>query len=61
MDIKYPVNCPLMGGSPIDAGTCFDIHMVVSGEAPNWTAPEKIFKTPDFKDVCNQCKYHRED
>ena len=46
MDIKYPVNCPLMGGCSIDIGTCFDIHMVVSGEAPKWTAPEKIYETP---------------
>ena len=61
MDIKYPVNCPLMGGMNIDEGTCFDIHMVVSGEAPEWTAPEEIREIQDFKEVCNKCKYHRED
>lgn len=61
MDIKYPVNCPLMGGCSIDIGTCFDIHMVVSGEAPKWTVPEKIYETPNFKDVCSRCQYHRED
>lgn len=61
MDINYPVNCPLMRDSPIDIGTCFDIHMVVSGEAPKWTAPDEIYETPDFKEVCNKCQYHRED
>ena len=61
MDINYPVNCPLMRDRPIDIGTCFDIHMVVSGEAPKWTVPDEIYETPDFKEVCNKCQYHRED
>ena len=34
------------------AGTSVDIK---------WTAPEKIYETPNFNDVCNQCQYHRED
>lgn len=60
VDFDYPVRCPLMG-TKIDMGTCFDIHMVVCGEAPKWSAPEKIFKTDDFEYVCNSCRYHRYD
>ena len=59
-DIKYPVECPLMGEA-IDIGTCFDIHMVVCGEAPKWTAPQKIYDTENYVDVCNNCQFHRED
>lgn len=61
MDINYPVNCPLMGNKPIDMDTCFDIHMVVRGEAPIRTAPAEIFDSADFAEICNRCKYHRED
>ena len=59
-EIKYPVDCPLMG-KLIDEGTCFDIHMVVCGEAPKWTAPEKIYKFENYKEICNHCKFHRDD
>lgn len=59
--IEYPVACPLLEGRPISIGECFDIHMVVSGEAPKWTAPKEIFDTPDYAGVCNRCKYHRYD
>ena len=37
-DIIYPVPCPLMDNKLIDAGICFDIHMVVSKWAPKYTA-----------------------
>lgn len=60
MDIKYPVPCPLMEAE-IDIGTCFDIHMVVCGEAPKWTAPDKAVNKKNFKDICNSCPYHRDD
>ena len=60
MSIRYPVECPLMQ-EKIDSGTCFDIHMVVCGEAPKWTAPAKILEKEDYKSICNQCQYHRED
>lgn len=60
-EIKYPVKCPLMGNEPIDMGTCFDIHMVVLGEAPKWTAPQRIYETSNYVEVCNNCQYHRND
>lgn len=60
MVIEYPVACPIMG-EPIDMGTCFDIHMVVSGEAPKWTAPKAATDKADFEKICNNCPYHRDD
>ena len=61
MDIKYPVPCPLMGGKEIDCGTCFDIHMVVEGDAPAYTAPAEAVGKEKFRDICNNCPYHRDD
>ena len=60
MDIKYPVMCPLMGHE-INADECFDIHMVVGGWAPLRTAPEKATSTENYKEICNNCPYHRND
>lgn len=61
MDINYPVLCPLMGGKEIDINTCFDIHMVVSSEAPEYTAPQEIYRHSDYRAVCNACPNHRND
>lgn len=61
MDIKYPVPCPLMDGMEIDCGTCFDIHMVVEGDAPSYTAPKKAVEKEGFRNICNSCIYHRDD
>lgn len=58
-DLKE-VRCPLMD-QIIAYGICFDIHMVVEGSAPAWTAPEKAINTPNFKDICLKCQYHRFD
>jgi hypothetical protein len=58
--INYPVECPLMN-KKIEENTCFDIHMVVSGEAPKYTAPEEIFNVLNYQSVCKNCKYHRND
>ncbi|MDD4508143.1 MAG: hypothetical protein PHN26_04310 [Eubacteriaceae bacterium] len=60
ISFEYPVMCPLMGEA-IDKDTCFDIHMVVIGEAPKETAPDRIFKNNSYIDICNNCKYHRND
>ena len=60
MDIKYPVMCPLMKRE-ISSGVFFDIHMVVCGEAPKRTAPKEVFDTENYCEICNGCKYHRED
>lgn len=60
MDIKYPVLCPLMQ-KEIFAGECFRIHLVVGGEAPTWVAPQKVIDTPNFKQICYGCQYHRDD
>lgn len=54
------VNCPLMSGE-IDDVICFDIHMVVEGVAPEYTAPEKAVRVPGYKDICLKCKNHRDD
>lgn len=54
------VNCPLMGGS-IDDEICFDIHMVVEGAAPEWTAPEKAVQVAGYENICLQCPNHRDD
>lgn len=60
MDIEYPVQCPLMG-EKIDMEICFDIHMVVERDAPDWTAPKKAVSNPDFRGICLNCPYHRDD
>ena len=60
MDIKYTVRCPLMEAE-VDAGVCFDIHMVVDGWAPKYTAPEKAVSKEGFKEICIKCPYHRYD
>ena len=61
MTIEYPVSCPLMDGEKIDRGTCFDIHMVVEGDAPPYTAPEQAISKGNFRDICCSCIYHRDD
>lgn len=60
MDINYPVKCPLMERE-ITAGECFDIHMVVDGWAPEWTAPTKATSVDGYVDICKNCIYHRND
>lgn len=60
MSIEYPVKCPITD-EWLDMGTCFDIHMVVSGEAPEWTAPISATSRDNYKDICNNCPYHRND
>lgn len=61
MDYKYPVSCPLLHDELINEEICFDIHMVVCGDAPEYTAPSDIFANADYKSVCQNCQYHRED
>ena len=45
----------------IDEGICYDIHMNVEGLAPEWTIPEKVLETPDYKKTWLQCPNHRDD
>lgn len=54
------VECPLMN-EIIEDVICFDIHMVVDGGAPEFTAPEKAVQTPGFRDICLNCPNHRDD
>jgi hypothetical protein len=61
MDIPYPVPCPLLGAREIDIGTCFDIHMVVEGTAPKYTAPKEIYNHEDYVEICQNCPFHRDD
>ena len=60
MDIKYPVMCPLME-MEISEVECFDIHMVVDGWAPEYTAPEKATSTKEYREACKGCPFHRND
>ncbi|WP_417420768.1 hypothetical protein [Hominenteromicrobium sp.] len=60
MDIKYPVPCPLMGAE-IAEEICFDIHCVVDGGTPERFAPKKARETPNYKQICKNCPYHRDD
>ena len=61
MDIEYPVKCPLLGNQLVEMDVCFDIHMVVCGEAPRYTAPREIYEHEDFENICERCQYHRDD
>ncbi len=54
------VDCPLMGEF-IDDVVCFDIHMVVEGSAPEYTAPHKAVETSGYKNICLKCPHHRDD
>lgn len=54
------INCPLME-TEIDDGICFDIHMNVEGLAPDWTIPDEVLKTTDYKQICLKCPNHRDD
>lgn len=54
------VKCPLMKEN-IDDVICFDIHMVVEGSAPEYTAPEKAVHTPGYKEICLNCPNHKDD
>lgn len=44
----YPVECPLMKDKKIDINTCFEIHMVVQGDAPTRIAPKEIFENGNY-------------
>ena len=54
------VKCPLME-AVIDDAICFDIHMVVEGCAPEYTAPKKAIQTLGYKEICLKCPNHRDD
>lgn len=54
------VNCPLME-EKIEDVICFDIHMVVDGGAPEFTAPRKAIQVPKYREICLKCPHHRED
>lgn len=54
------VNCPLME-EKIEDVICFDIHMVVDGGAPEFTAPRKAIQKSNYRELCLKCPHHRED
>ena len=54
------IKCPLME-EDIDDVICFDIHMVVEGGAPEYTAPKKAVRIPGYRDICLNCPNHRGD
>ena len=53
------IQCPLMD-EKIDGTVCFDICMVAEGMAPVWTAPEGVIETDNYKEMCMNCKNHRD-
>lgn len=60
-NIIYPVECPLMKNKKIDEYTCFEIHTVVQGTSPTSIAPKEIFENEDYIEICENCKFHRND
>lgn len=51
--------CPIIN-EYIENEDCFDVHMVLEG-APERTALEKIIGTKNYKDICKNCKHHKEE
>lgn len=49
--------CPIIN-EYIEDEDCFDVHMVIEG-APERTALKKIVDTQDYKNICLNCKYHK--
>ena len=60
MDDKNCFLCLILNRD-ISEGTCFDIHMVVAGEAPTWSAPEEIYQVEGYVQLCKKCPYHHND
>ena len=58
---EYMVRCPLIKDEEIEEYTCFEIHTVVQGTSPAFVAPKEIFDNKNYIEICNNCKYHRED
>ena len=48
-------------GKEIEEEICFDIHCVVDGGTPERFAPKKARETPNYKQICKSCPYHRDD
>lgn len=61
MEIEYPVKCPLMDGEEIAEVICFDIHCVVDDGIPERFAPKKATNVSNYKQICKNCQYHRDD
>ena len=51
--------CPIIN-EYIGEDDCFDVHMVIEG-TPKRTALAKIINTPNYKNICLNCKNHRDD
>ena len=61
-DLSPEVVLPLISEFPqIISHMISDIHMVVDGWAPKYTAPEKAVSKEGFKEICIKCPYHRYD
>ena len=57
--MKDMILCPIIN-EYIEDEDCFDVHMVIEG-APERTALAEIINTPNYKNICLNCKNHRDD
>lgn len=51
--------CPILK-KKIEDSICFDISMVAEGIAPPRTAPTAAISVENFKEICLNCKNHKE-
>ena len=59
--IIYPVECPLLNYKKIADFVCLEIHTVVDETAPKVIAPEEIFLKENYREICMNCQWHRDD
>ena len=57
LKIKDKILCPIIN-EYIENEDCFDVHMALEG-APERTALEKIIKIENYKNICKNCKHHK--
>ena len=53
-------NCPIIN-KIINQRDCFDVQMVIQDGAPEHTALKEIINNKEYKKICRNCKYYRED
>ena len=57
--MENKILCPIIN-EYIGEDDCFDVHMVIEG-TPKRTALAKIINIPNYKNICLNCKNHRND
>ena len=56
---RLTIKCPIIE-KEIEEDVCFEDCMISEGMCPERFAPEEMFEIEDFKQICFQCKNHRE-